>query len=416
MNKKKNFKKEIIKGEENEEKTKTEIINELEKEIDNIKNNSDTTKNSSTSSLSNYHDFYISDIENNKKESLIKEIKIENPKYKRMNYILKERKINKESCDSMQNEKNNSSKIYSPIYNYYEESEKILLAMKTNLEDFKNSINFVEKNIIRSTNFNFNNDKFIKKNNLNYIENKQNCNYNININNFVNLSLNNCNSYYNNYPGNFSVNNIINKMNYPKNLNINLFYNNIFYLNNENNERKNDKNNNDKDKNNEKEILKKENKNSNLNEKEDHIEENKNSKQNCNINNYNLQNNFSYEGKMEKSNEKKNKPKILENLNLIFNNTISQNYNSAIYNFNDNNNYNCNIINNNIISNKKNNNKYENYNNNKFNKIETGKKKTFCFRPNDWICLKCFNLNFSFRIYCNRCSAPKEILINFNNF
>ena len=41
-----------------------------------------------------------------------------------MNYILKERKIKKEFCHSMQNEKNNSSKIYSPKNNYYEESEK----------------------------------------------------------------------------------------------------------------------------------------------------------------------------------------------------------------------------------------------------------------------------------------------------
>jgi hypothetical protein len=35
------------------------------------------------------------------------------------------------------------------------------------------------------------------------------------------------------------------------------------------------------------------------------------------------------------------------------------------------------------------------------------KKKVFEERAGDWVCMKCKNLNFSFRIICNRCKIPK---------
>jgi hypothetical protein len=35
------------------------------------------------------------------------------------------------------------------------------------------------------------------------------------------------------------------------------------------------------------------------------------------------------------------------------------------------------------------------------------KKKPFVERVGDWVCIKCKNLNFSFRIICNRCQLPK---------
>ena len=35
------------------------------------------------------------------------------------------------------------------------------------------------------------------------------------------------------------------------------------------------------------------------------------------------------------------------------------------------------------------------------------KKKPFVERIGDWVCLKCRNLNFSFRITCNRCQLSK---------
>ena len=421
MKKRKNIQKEIIKGEEKEEKNENDIlINksiELEKEIEDIQNNNTTTKCSSTSSLSNYHDFYINDNRNDKIERQGKDIKTEIPKFKRMNYILKKIDINKDIGDSIFQEKNSDSKIGSPIFNYYEGSEKNLLTMNKNIIDYKNSINFVEKNIISSTNFNFNNDKFIKKNNLNIIGNKQN--YNINNNNnyndFVNFCFNKSNNYYKYY--NCSIGNFINNIYYPNCLNINLFYNNI-YLNIEN-----DKNNNDTIKNKEKGKTLTENKNSKDDENEANFKENKDSNQHYNLNNYIFQNTFSFEEKNKKSSEKNDNPKILENLNYNnYNN--SQNYNSIIFNFTDynniykyyykniNNNINCNTNNiNNEQYNKDENNKY-----NKFGKNETGKKNTFCRRPNDWVCSKCSNLNFAFRVYCNRCSSPKEILINNNNF
>lgn len=39
---------------------------------------------------------------------------------------------------------------------------------------------------------------------------------------------------------------------------------------------------------------------------------------------------------------------------------------------------------------------------------ENNKKKTFTLREGDWICLKCNNLNFSFRIICNKCYSMKS--------
>jgi Zn finger protein HypA/HybF involved in hydrogenase expression len=36
------------------------------------------------------------------------------------------------------------------------------------------------------------------------------------------------------------------------------------------------------------------------------------------------------------------------------------------------------------------------------------KKKQLQERIGDWICLKCRNLNFSFRVVCNRCQTSKS--------
>jgi len=36
-----------------------------------------------------------------------------------------------------------------------------------------------------------------------------------------------------------------------------------------------------------------------------------------------------------------------------------------------------------------------------------GKKSQFVERQGDWICMRCKNLNFSFRVMCNRCKIPK---------
>ena len=39
--------------------------------------------------------------------------------------------------------------------------------------------------------------------------------------------------------------------------------------------------------------------------------------------------------------------------------------------------------------------------------MDRKKKKPFVERVGDWVCIKCKNLNFSFRVVCNRCQLPK---------
>ena len=47
----------------------------------------------------------------------------------------------------------------------------------------------------------------------------------------------------------------------------------------------------------------------------------------------------------------------------------------------------------------------KNYNENKKNKK---KKKVFIKRKNDWYCYRCKNINFGFRVKCNKCQLKKE--------
>lgn len=60
-----------------------------------------------------------------------------------------------------------------------------------------------------------------------------------------------------------------------------------------------------------------------------------------------------------------------------------------------------------------------NNDNNQNKKIEDKKKKrNFVKRDGDWICSRCQNLNFAFRIFCNRCKLPKDdkcLKLNYNN-
>ena len=48
---------------------------------------------------------------------------------------------------------------------------------------------------------------------------------------------------------------------------------------------------------------------------------------------------------------------------------------------------------------------------NKFDQVKQNqkKKKPFEIREGDWTCFDCHNLNFSFRVICNRCGLAKEI-------
>jgi hypothetical protein len=94
----------------------------------------------------------------------------------------------------------------------------------------------------------------------------------------------------------------------------------------------------------------------------------------------NLCSNFNYETrkKCNKCNEIKNPRKIIHN-----------------------NNNNNNMMNNNLKTNETHNNTYSIHDNN-----NTSSKDNL-FVSGDWICCKCNNLNYSFRVVCNRCNVPK---------
>ena len=46
-------------------------------------------------------------------------------------------------------------------------------------------------------------------------------------------------------------------------------------------------------------------------------------------------------------------------------------------------------------------------NKNYYNKFQTKKRTCFAGRTGDWTCASCRNLNFAFRVVCNRCKLPK---------
>lgn len=43
-----------------------------------------------------------------------------------------------------------------------------------------------------------------------------------------------------------------------------------------------------------------------------------------------------------------------------------------------------------------------------YNKVYKKKNKPFIEREGDWVCKNCKNLNFAFRLECNRCKLPKD--------
>jgi len=51
---------------------------------------------------------------------------------------------------------------------------------------------------------------------------------------------------------------------------------------------------------------------------------------------------------------------------------------------------------------------FSNFPNYGINKVYKRKQNTFTEREGDWICNNCKNLNFSFRVECNRCKLPKD--------
>ena len=280
---------------------------------------------------------------------------LNNNKFKSMNFIPKNSnnivfKLNDEDKGKILN-------FHSPISNYYKEIIQHYIQTKKR-DDLNNSINFVHKNVISSSKFNFNNTKFIK--NINNLEK----------NNELNL--------VNRFNDNNNEINIENKNNknsqktyYSKILNKTIFFNNTYLNNTQNNyENKFDTNNNNS-----------------------YVElEDKNSK--------------------EYSEEKKSCEKFNYNESLLSsdfkNNSNSKYDNYYIYSFYDMNNSSY-YINDDFDRTNENNNKDNQINqNDKDEPNNEPNKKKFKPRPYDWMCYKCFNLNFAFRIYCNRCSEPKD--------
>ena len=364
IKKKKNKKKEIIK-----ENAKDEINNDDE---NNNKNNSKSEilkLHTSTASSS------ISQDENNidiQKDNFESQTKKENNKFKLMNYIPKNIG-NNNILNNIDDE--NSAKVSLPMYEYFKELEKNLKNMKS-VVDLNNSINFVKKDVISSSKFNFYNNRFIIKNNIGCIYGEFNKNHCVN----------------DNYIFNIGYNNKYNNVFYYNNYNINFFYNNI-YLNNS-------------------DVKKNmENKFDDINQNK--FDKNENSNFSFNINNYNIQNTFSYkEKKAQKQSEEKQYDKISENLNNNNNNYQNKYPLSLNVNTDNNNTYNRNNIFNNDT---KNNNKNAQIDKNAPNN-EPIKKNKFCPRPNDWVCSKCFNINFAFRVFCNRCKESRDFSLSNNNF
>lgn len=113
--------------------------------------------------------------------------------------------------------------------------------------------------------------------------------------------------------------------------------------------------------------------------------------------------------------------KLQENKHLEFSSFVQDN--------NNNNNFDNNLQSNNnnplenINSNANNNRMLNNINNEKNKEVDESQKdekskKPFEVRAGDWSCMYCFNLNFAFRLKCNRCGIPKDFIFpkpSFNN-
>jgi hypothetical protein len=59
---------------------------------------------------------------------------------------------------------------------------------------------------------------------------------------------------------------------------------------------------------------------------------------------------------------------------------------------------------------------FNNIQNYRINKLCKKNNKPFVEREGDWICNNCKNLNFAFRLFCNRCHLDKEKSEKINKF
>lgn len=66
-----------------------------------------------------------------------------------------------------------------------------------------------------------------------------------------------------------------------------------------------------------------------------------------------------------------------------------------------------------LINKNRRDNMHNNNSSNTYMAMEDKKKKPLIERKGDWLCSKCRNLNFAFRLICNRCQLPKGDAGNF---
>ena len=284
----------------------------------------------------------------------------------------------------------NQRKMSSPIYCYYDGSDIYLSKNQKNTVDMNNSQNFIKKeryfnnsdkmvNKVSNINKNINNINIGKNNNLNinlFGQNQNFSDYNNNVNNSFNnskISKNQQKLTMKNNQINYNNINNINNINQIQNNN---FSNNNFFFQN----------------NNCPQLI------YNINY--------------ININNFknNPVNNTISKRKLSYNIEEEIIGNCFNNiLNINNNNMINQNQqilnvnpsstklNPMLFSYNEEHERNFPQFN---IKNNNSNNK-PNHNNSK------NDKKPFDKRKGDWLCPECHNLNFAFRIICNRCQLPK---------
>ena len=269
-------------------------------------------------------------------------------------------------------------KMSSPLFDYFDESNKYLSKMNKDTVDIKSSQNFIKKDSFFAgkgkSMKNINNINFMNedKNNLNIkffgqnqniINNKIN-NKIMNENKNKNLDINNQNIFPSN--NNILINNNITNIN---NYNNNCINNNLLFMNNNNYPQ-----------------------------------------QIFNINYINLNN---FPNNPPVNNNLMNKRKLSYNIEggfigNYFNNILNQktsqnqlNLNPMLFSFNEEQDTLQNFGNN--INNK--------INNKKAGNIQKANKKPFDKRKGDWRCPSCNNLNFAFRVICNRCKLQKPNIL-----
>lgn len=281
---------------------------------------------------------------------------------KKINVVIKDELFdNNESKNIFQDRQR---KMSSPLYCYYDGSDKYLSKTQKTIIDIKNSQNYIKKENFFNNSYNSSKNikRFNKKNSLNneFINNNLNYNFNFPNNNCSLSNEDNINDFGQKTKRLLSFNG--NQINFDYNYNSipQQNSNNFLYFNNNNNYQQ----------------------------------------QLYNLNYYNLSN--------LRNNNVNNSRKLSFNfeegiIGNFFNNILQSNYHPILFTYNEGQEDNLQVNNNSNSSNKS------------IPNVKKHKaKKPFDKRKGDWLCPDCHNLNFAFRVICNRCqkSKPSETIDN----